>query len=173
MNRMNEGLIKSAVKEELRINSYAWLCGDVGAYYLEIDDGYMIVHHSGIVTGVGVRVWESDNRVNMRFKIDGNLIVIRQHELMMLLWVGCKPVNKVINHMDNNGLNNSIDNLEYVTNSINVKHGSIIKRARGFGLIGCDCKLSGTKLEQSSYRSHSAGFMNKSTLIKVLSLCLV
>ena len=44
------------------------------------------------------------------------------HGLVMLAFVGKRPVGKFINHIDGNGLNNALDNLEYCTPQENHNH---------------------------------------------------
>lgn len=44
------------------------------------------------------------------------------HYLVMLAWVGNKPKNYEVNHIDGNKLNNSLNNLEYIPLSDNRKH---------------------------------------------------
>lgn len=48
---------------------------------------------------------------------------IRVHRLYAILFIPNPNNYKYINHIDSNKLNNSLDNLEWCTNSMNVKHG--------------------------------------------------
>ena len=48
---------------------------------------------------------------------------IRVHVLFANLFIPNPHNYKYVNHIDSNKLNNSIDNLEWCTNSYNVKHG--------------------------------------------------
>lgn len=50
--------------------------------------------------------------------------------LVMENFVGIKPHNLVINHIDENKNNNSLENLEYITPKQNNNHGTRIERAR-------------------------------------------
>lgn len=53
----------------------------------------------------------------------------RVHYLVMLTFVGPRPDGMDINHIDENGLNNELSNLEYVSRSYNINWGSRNKRA--------------------------------------------
>lgn len=44
------------------------------------------------------------------------------HRLVMRTFVGLRPKGYVINHIDGNKANNSLDNLEYCTNKENERH---------------------------------------------------
>lgn len=46
----------------------------------------------------------------------------RAHILVMLAFVGPRPDSLVINHLDGNKMNNRLENLEYCTQSQNMKH---------------------------------------------------
>lgn len=54
---------------------------------------------------------------------NGGLYHIRVHRLFAELFVPNPNGYKYVNHKDSNKLNNSIANLEWCTNSMNVKHG--------------------------------------------------
>lgn len=55
--------------------------------------------------------------------IDGKAKYPLIHRLVAIAFIGNPPTDKhVINHKDGNGLNNSIDNLEWVTNRENIIH---------------------------------------------------
>lgn len=47
---------------------------------------------------------------------------IRVHILVMLAFVGPRPIGLVINHLDGDKKNNHLENLEYCTHSHNIKH---------------------------------------------------
>jgi hypothetical protein len=44
------------------------------------------------------------------------------HSLVATVWLGERPAGMVVNHIDNNRANNKVENLEWVTQSRNVKH---------------------------------------------------
>jgi hypothetical protein len=44
------------------------------------------------------------------------------HRLVLLAFVGECPSNMEVNHIDGNGVNNCVENLEYLTRSDNAKH---------------------------------------------------
>lgn len=54
---------------------------------------------------------------------DGSLrLTKRVHQVVLEMFVGPRPQNKVVNHKDGNKLNNHVSNLEYVTISENYAH---------------------------------------------------
>jgi len=62
---------------------------------------------------IRVRLYENGNGKWKQYRI---------HRLVAHAFLGECPVNKEVNHIDGNKLNNYIDNLEYVTQSENMKH---------------------------------------------------
>ena len=54
---------------------------------------------------------------------NGNRHSKRVHRLLALAFIPNPENLPQVNHIDGNKLNNSLDNLEWVTNSINVQHG--------------------------------------------------
>lgn len=60
-----------------------------------------------------VRLYNSNG--NQEFKI---------HVLVAHHFISSRPDNKVINHIDENKANNSVTNLEYITQKENINHGT-------------------------------------------------
>ncbi len=75
-----------------------------------------------------VELWKDNKRKRMAV-----------HRLVALSFIE-NPMNKPqVNHIDGNGLNNNVENLEWVTNSENVKHAyenSLIKPSNEKPIIG-------------------------------------
>lgn len=75
-------------------------------------------------TGRELRGWK-DTTGYIRFMLlneEGNRCSIHKHRLMALLFVPGACPSLEVNHRDGNKLNNSIDNLEWVTPVENVRH---------------------------------------------------
>lgn len=69
----------------------------------------------------------------------GKRKVLRVHSLVMLAFVGPRPEGKEVNHKDGNKGNNSLDNLEYVTKSENVRHSfAVLGRPPPYRKFGAD-----------------------------------
>lgn len=60
------------------------------------------------------------------------------HRMLYQVWIGNIPTDLVVNHMDNNPLNNEISNLELVTPHYNVLHGLIKNPKRLHCVINVD-----------------------------------
>lgn len=58
-----------------------------------------------------------------RTRANHTLYHLRVHVILANLFIPNPNGYKYINHIDSNKLNNSLDNLEWCTNSYNVKHG--------------------------------------------------
>lgn len=58
-----------------------------------------------------------------RRRADGSTYHIRVHTLLAHCFIPNPNNYKYINHIDSNKLNNNLNNLEWCTNSYNVKHG--------------------------------------------------
>ncbi len=50
------------------------------------------------------------------------------HELVALLFIGPRPVGKVVNHIDADRQNNHVENLEYVSQGENIRHARSMGR---------------------------------------------
>lgn len=64
----------------------------------------------------------SDGYMHVRRREKGEIYYIRVHTLIANLFVENKNNYKYVNHIDSDKTNNSPDNLEWCTNSYNVKH---------------------------------------------------
>ena len=64
------------------------------------------------------------------------------HTLVMESFVGKRPIGLVINHIDGNAANNNLSNLEYCTQSENVKHSFKIGKASQLGTKNSMAKYS-------------------------------
>lgn len=62
-------------------------------------------------------------QVSRRRKSNGKQYHIRVHRLYATLFIDNPNGYGYVNHIDSNKLNNSLENLEWTTNSKNVKHG--------------------------------------------------
>lgn len=61
----------------------------------------------------------------------GNRRTVRVHRLVALAFIGAPPSPKhMVNHKNGDRTDNRADNLEWVTNSENVRHGNAIRRAK-------------------------------------------
>lgn len=58
-----------------------------------------------------------------RSTADGHQYHVRVHSALASLFIPNPNNYKYVNHIDSNKLNNSLDNLEWCTNSYNVQHG--------------------------------------------------
>ena len=75
-----------------------------------------------------------------RVGLKGGKRTISVHKLVADAFVSGKKEGLVVNHIDGNKLNNDVSNLEWVTQSYNVKHGFMLGRIhpRGRMLISDD-----------------------------------
>jgi len=75
-----------------------------------------------------------------RVGLKGGKRTISVHKLVADAFVSGKEKGLVVNHIDGNKLNNDVNNLEWVTQSYNVKHGFMLGRIhpRGRMLISDD-----------------------------------
>lgn len=64
------------------------------------------------------------------------------HQLVMQAFVGERPFDKVVNHIDGNKQNNNLENLEYITNSENVFHAHRTGLLNAKGASNANSKLS-------------------------------
>ena len=76
----------------------------------------------------------------LRVGLKGGKRTISVHKLVADAFVSGKEKGLVVNHIDGNKLNNDVNNLEWVTQSYNVKHGFMLGRIhpRGRMLISDD-----------------------------------
>jgi hypothetical protein len=89
-----------------------------------------IINENGVIlnkkTNKIVKGWKHQSSHNQYLRVglykNGNRYKKFIHELVLLTYVGDKPIKKQVNHKDKNTFNNSLSNLEYVTASYNIKH---------------------------------------------------
>ena len=67
------------------------------------------------------------------------------HALVALTFIGPRPQNLVINHIDGNPKNNRLDNLEYLTRAGNAYHGLLITN---FSILDYDQKKYETQYKK-------------------------
>lgn len=89
--------------------------------------------------------------VALRKKGKGYLPTV--HKLVMGAFVGSRPEEMEVNHIDGNKLNNRLENLEYVTRSENCKHSFV---------MGLQCN-KGVR--------HSQARLNDEKVIEIRKLC--
>jgi hypothetical protein len=77
------------------------------------------------------------------------------HKLVALTWLGTRPVNCVVNHKDGNRLNNAVSNLEWCTQSDNVKHA--VSQGKGRGETNGNAKLT-EKSVRALRELHTTGY---------------
>lgn len=90
-------------------------------------DGDIIDKNTGKVSGTIVRRDSSLEYRLLQFTVNGNKHRCYAHRAAWLLVYGDIPTSSVIDHLDGNGLNNSIDNLRLVSRSINSRNAKIAK----------------------------------------------
>jgi transposase len=94
---------------------------------------------------------------NASFRHNGKQKKVTVHILVALLFLGPRPDGMVINHKDGNKLNNTPENLEYVTIAENNTHARITGLARLDGENNPMAKLTGSQvadvLERLPYQS--------------------
>jgi len=87
----------------------------------------------------GSRTWNKANPVGylkVNLAKDGTKKTFPVHTLVALVFIGPRPTGLEINHKDGNHFNNQVENLEYVTPSVNIRHAhhsGLIKVPSGEG----------------------------------------
>ena len=61
----------------------------------------------------------------VRLSVCGKVVNARIHSLVTAAFIGPRPVDKCVNHIDGNKLNNCVENLEYVSLYENAQHASV------------------------------------------------
>lgn len=108
-------------------------------------EGYYQVSDAGRVSSLGRTVISGDNRRFLKSKLkkpslnkgypsvrlykNGTPTNFLVHSLVARNFIGPYPEGKQINHIDENKTNNNLSNLEYVTPSENMNHGTRNERA--------------------------------------------
>lgn len=90
--------------------------------------GFLVDDDLDIYSARGVKLKPfigSDGYMQVEQRRNGNgpHYHVRVHRLFAELFIPNPNGYKYVNHIDSNKLNNSLDNLEWCTNSMNVKHG--------------------------------------------------
>lgn len=70
------------------------------------------------------------------------------HQLVLLAFIGPAEGKPLVNHIDNNGLNNNLTNLEWCTHSENMMHAQ--KQGRLFNSQSKGGKIGGSKLHKEA-----------------------
>jgi len=93
------------------------------------------------------------------------------HQLVMEAFVGPRPDNYQVNHIDGNKINNSADNLEYCTPSQNQKHAYRMGlQKRQNGETHGKCKLTDLQIREIREKINSGAFLQRE-LAKKYNVC--
>lgn len=99
-----------------------------GYMYVRLEDNFIRTRHSRRKNQAGVMIKLGGKRTYKLFRV---------HQLVGLAWLD-NPENKpIVNHLDGNGMNNHISNLEYATESENSQHAY----DNGLNQCGSACRI--------------------------------
>lgn len=85
----------------------------------------LMIYSDGTIVGIKGKMNPKIPRcgyLRITVKIDGKKISQNIHVLVAEAFLGLRPKGQQINHIDGNKLNNSVDNLEYISPKLNIKH---------------------------------------------------
>jgi len=72
-------------------------------------------------------------RVNLYFNAKGS--PARVHRIVAEAFLGERPKGMTVNHIDGNKINNSVENLEYLSNKENIRHAHRVIKTRPFIVV--------------------------------------
>lgn len=77
-------------------------------------------HYKGIGRFLKVRLYGAHTKYyHVALTTNKKMKTFSVHSLVALIFIGDRPEGLVIDHIDNNPLNNHVDNLQYITNKRN------------------------------------------------------
>jgi hypothetical protein len=141
--------IKSSIKNNWLCHSYKWEFTDLNnkdleqEIWKEIPQEFTLGKKNYFISNKGRYKNEKGVVVDLKvsayykilsFKTNGKPIRHALHRLVALLFIPNPDNKEFVNHIDGNKLNNSADNLEWITKSENTKH------AHSLGLITKVCR---------------------------------
>ena len=98
-----------------------------GVCSLKEYEGFFVDEELNIYNKKGMKITPflgTDGYMHIRRRLpDGKYKYMRAHRLYAILFIPNPNNYKYVNHKDSDKTNNSLENLEWTTNSVNVKHG--------------------------------------------------